>query len=354
MRITCRLLFHRAPQSFILASEEVLTKRVGEGRSPTSARLNIFDPPAVLVGFSQDVFEEVNVELAKSMGFEIGRRPTGGGAIVMNEGSPGWEIWIPRSFPGLPSDVEGMYRFLSRVPVEMLKELGVEARYRPKNDIEVGGRKVSGTGLYTIGNGVMYCGTVLIDLDVELMAKLLKIPIEKLSDKGIESLRQRVVTLKEILGYTPKPRDLLEALAKAVEKALGLEIVEGELSEEEMEEIREVEKRYRSEEWIYGFRRATGFERVCTYKTRAGLIRVHVKVVEGVLEQVMITGDFFAYPQRAVLDLEAFIKHSPVEAIVEEVQRFFAENEVEIHGISPRELGELIEKCCRETPNQST
>ncbi len=342
----CRLLFHRAPQSFILASEEVLTRRVGEGLSPISARINVFDPPAVLIGFGQDVFEEVNVEEAKRLGFEIGRRPTGGGAIVMDgEATPGWEIWLPKDFPGLPSDVEGLYRHLSRVIVETLRLLGVEARYRPKNDVEVGGRKVCGMGLLTLGSGLMICGTILLDLDVEKMLRVLRIPVEKLSDKAVKEVGKRIVTLRELLGKPPSIEEVKQAFSEALRRVLGLEVFEGELSEAELKEVRALERRYGDPSWVFEFRRCTGFEKVCTYKTPGGLVRIHAKVSGGRLEQIMITGDFFAYPQRAVLDLEAWLKHVPIDAVEEEVERFFEESKAVIHGLSPRDLAQLIRKC---------
>ncbi len=344
-----RLLFHRAPQSFILATEEVITRSVGEKRASPTARLNIFDPPAVLVGFSQDVFEEVNVDEARRLGFEIGRRPTGGGAIVMvREQTPGWEIWLPRDFPRLSQSIEGMYRFLAQVPIEMLRYLGIDARFRPKNDIEVDGRKISGTGLYTDGRGVMYCGTILLDLDVELMLRVLRIPIEKLSDKVVKEISKRIVTVRELTGSIPPIDRVREALAHGVETVLGIELVEGDLSEYERKLLAEIEPRYRSSEWIYDFRRSKGFDRVCIYKTRGGLVRVHAKVVENTVTQIMICGDMFVYPERAILDLEAYLKHTPIDMIVDEVERFFQESNAILYGLTPRELGELIEKCCRE------
>ncbi len=344
----CRFLFHRAPQSFILATEEVITRSVGEKKAPPTVRLNIFDPPAVLVGYSQDVFEEVNVEEAKRLGFEIGRRPTGGGAIVMiREQTPGWEVWLPKDFPRLPQTIEGMYEFLAQIPVEMFRYLGVDARFRPKNDIEVGGRKISGTGLYTDGRGVMYCGTILLDLDVELMLRVLRIPIEKMMDKAVKEISKRVVTFRELKGYVPTINDIKKALAHAVEVVLNLKVYEGDLNNYEKNLLREVEPRYRSEEWIYWFRRSEGYDRVCTYKTRGGLIRVHLKVVGNTITQIMICGDMFMYPERAVLDLEAYLKHTPIDMVVNEVEKFFRENNVIIYGLTPKELGELIEKCCQ-------
>jgi len=343
-----RLLVHRGPSSFLLAVEEALTKSVGEGRSPPTIRVCIFDPPAVLIGFSQDVYEEVDVEEARRLGYDINRRPTGGGAIVMERDlTPGWEVWLPRALVGRKS-IDDMYRELSRIPVEALRILGIDARFRPKNDIEVGGRKISGTGLFEEWGGVMFCGTVLLDLDVSKMLRVLRIPVEKLSDKAVKEVSRRIVTARELLKRLPSIDEVVNAFKRSFEDFTGLEVEEGELTEYERRLVNElIHQKYGRREWVYEFRRASGFTRVCTYKTSGGLVRVHAKVVNEVLEQLMITGDFFTYPSTAMLDLESYIKHTPVDAVRSEVLEFFRSRKATIHGIDPETLAELIEKCLR-------
>ena len=81
--------------------------------------------------------------------------------------------------------------------------LGVDAQFRPRNDIEVDGRKISGTGGAFDGDALMYQGTLLIQFDVEKMLRVLRIPAEKLSDKAIASARERVANLADLLGEAP-------------------------------------------------------------------------------------------------------------------------------------------------------
>ncbi len=341
-----RFLLHRASSSFILATEEVITISVGEKKAPPTARICIFDPPAVLVGYSQDVYEEVNVDEAKKLGFDINRRPTGGGAIVMiRENTPGWELWLPRDYPGLPATIEGLYEYLSNVVIEALKRLGIDARFRPKNDIDVNGRKISGTGLYTYGNGLMFCGTILLDLDVLTMPRVLKIPIEKLSDKTVKDVSKRIITVKEILGYAPSLDRVVEAYRHGLEAVLNLRTEPGDLLPYEKELLNRIEARYRSHEWIYEFRRAEGYNRICTYKTPYGLIRIHLKIVQNVLESIMITGDLFTYPEKALLDLEAYLKHTPIDMVRNEIINFFAERNAKIYGLDAHQLANLITSC---------
>lgn len=344
-----RFLYHKASDDYILATEEVITKSVGLGRAPPTIRVNVFDPPVVLIGFNQDVYEEVNVDVAKELGFRINRRPTGGGAILMYEDTPGWEIWLPESMvKGM--DVSTMYEYLMKVPLKAFHKLGLtNARYRPKNDIEVNGRKVSGTGIYMEYGGVMFCGTALLDFDVVTMLKVLKLPIEKLSDKVVKSFEERVTTFKRELGFKPSIDELVRAFKEAVKEVFNVELVDGELNEWELSELEKTVVKYRSSEWVYDFRRGSGYANICTYKTSAGLIRIHVKVFEEVLESVVITGDFFTYPNKLINDIEARLKWTHIDYITKELSSV---NGV-IHGLSLEELGEYIIKCCKESSSST-
>lgn len=342
-----RWLFHKAAADFLLASEEVITRAVGLEFSPPTARLNIFDPPAVLIGYNQDVYEEVNVDESKRLGFHVNRRPTGGGTIVMYEDTPGWEIWLPIAILNT-IDVKQMYVKLAEIPLRALRYIGIEARLRGKNDIEVGGRKISGTGLYTDSGGLMFCGTLLLDFDVRLMLRLLKLPIEKISDKEVKTFEERITTVKQILGRKPSINEVANAFKKAVAEVLGADVVDGELNKWELEELGHVLERYRSCEWVYGFRSASSakFTKICTYKTAAGLVRIHVKVFEDVIEQIIITGDFFVYPPNALYELESHLKWSRVDEVPQLIMKF--SNSIRILDLSLSELAQLVMKCLRE------
>lgn len=206
-----RFLFHREPSDFLLASEEVITRSVGRGEAPPAVRVNVFDPPAVLVGCHQCLHAEVDLEKARERGFDVNRRPTGGGAILMYEDAPGWEIWIPEDFvKGL--EIEQIYEELSKPVVYALRELGVDAKFRPKNDIEVSGRKISGMGVYAEAGGVMLCGTLLLDFDVRTMLEVLKLPVEKISDKAIRTFEERITTVAREVGRKPSLDEVRELI----------------------------------------------------------------------------------------------------------------------------------------------
>ncbi len=342
-----RALFHKASADFLLSLEEVITRAVGIGVSPPTIRVNIFNPPAILVGYNQDVYEEVNVEEALKLRFSINRRPSGGGTIIMYEDTPGWEIWLPLSALSRLS-IEQIYMELAKIPLTTLKHLGIEgARLRGKNDIEVKGRKISGTGLYMDSGGVMFCGTILLDFNTKLMLNVLKLPVEKISDKDIKSFEERIITAKEILGFKPTISDVVEAFRKATSDILGVNVVDGDLNKWEVEELQKIIEKYRSNDWIYRYRSTSGktFTKICRYKTSAGLIKIHIKVFEDIVEQMLLTGDFFAYPPDAIHELEAQLKWIHIDDIPDLITKF--RDRIDIHGLSIYELANLIKSCVK-------
>ena len=84
-----------------------------------------------------------------------------------------------------------------------LRHLGVRAHFRPRNDIEIQGRKISGTGGTELSGAILFQGTVLVDFDVDEMLRALRIPTEKLQDKEIESVKERVTCFEMGIGPIP-------------------------------------------------------------------------------------------------------------------------------------------------------
>ena len=109
-------------------------------------------------------------------------------------------------------------------PPPACKEFGVDAKFRPRNDIEVDGRKISGTGGFYDGDVLIYQGTVLVDLNPQRMVSALRVPQSKLDKRDLDSAAQRVVTLKELLGPDTPDLELIKvALVKAFKSVLGIE-----------------------------------------------------------------------------------------------------------------------------------
>ena len=204
-----------------MALDEVFLESRAKDLIPNTVRLLWFDPPAVLVGYHQDIDQEIRMEYVQPRNIDINRRITGGGAIFFDKYSMGWEIVASKKSIA-SRNPEEVFETMCRGVVQALNTLGVPAEFRPKNDIEVNGKKISGTGGTERGSAFLFQGTLLIDFDVETMVRALKIPIEKLKHKELESAKDRVTWVTRELGFMPPMEELRDALKTGFEQALGI------------------------------------------------------------------------------------------------------------------------------------
>ena len=155
------------------------------------------------------------------------RRITGGGGLYFDEGQIGWELVFDRATFG-PLDLAEVTRRICEAAALGLNKLGVPARYRPRNDLEVDGRKISGTGGFFDGNIIFYQGTLLIDFDPGKIAACLNIPAEKLAKRDLQSAAQRIITMREVLGdKLPDLKTIYEGLLAGFAEGLGIDAAMG-------------------------------------------------------------------------------------------------------------------------------
>lgn len=340
-----------APAAWNMALDAVLLEGCAGGWSPPTLRLLRFSPPAVLVGCYQSVEAEVRLEECRARGIEVSRRVTGGGAILFDESQLGWELVCRFEALGLPSrPSESLLEDLARPMVSALEELGLEASYRPRNDIEVAGRKISGTGGTELHGALLFQGTLLVDFDLEAMVRALRVPVEKLRRQEIEGMRDRVTWLGRELGRVPTHAELAALLARHVEAGLEIDLEPGELNAEEREALAARVGEFESDAWVRGRGRPGGEVGKSIYPTDGGVVRAVVRTgadPRRILAAV-VDGDFFAFPRRAIYDLEARLKGAAVAQVPALVARHFEEHGVVIPGVGPegvaRALLEALER----------
>jgi lipoate-protein ligase A len=166
-------------------------------------------------------------------------------------------------------------------------------------------------------------------------------PVEKLKDKQVKSFKERVTCLREVLGYLPPMETIKQAMAEGFAQVLGVQLEPGKLTKEEEQMLAKELPRFQSAEWIYGTRTLIRDNCLSTaeHKTPGGLIRVSLRLdrPRNIIKSAFITGDFFAYPERSILDLEALLKNSSSRPsdVLKTVQEFFASHEVRIPGVEP-------------------
>ena len=340
-----------------MALDDVLLESRSKELVPNTFRFLQFNPSAVLVGYHQSVENEVRVEYCNRKGLEINRRLTGGGAILFDPTSLGWEIIASKRDFGIERNFFDQEKLFNRIcdgAINGLKSFGINAKFRPKNDIEVNGKKISGTGGTEREGAFLFQGTLLVDVDVEMMLHALKIPLEKLKDKEIASVRERVTTVYKELGSAPSITAIKRALIGGFQQSFDTEFTQSGLIHEEEELLRERLSYFSSYEWVY-LERSPGSQShvYAITKSPGGIIRVSLSIdsMANTIKTILITGDFFIYPQRAIPDLEAALKgcncdYDSISYIVVDVWR---REDVQIPGVEVRDIVDLIIKAIRKT-----
>ena len=334
-----------------MAMDEALLELKGQGEGPDTLRFLQFSPTAVLVGFHQAVSEEIHVSYCRENGIEINRRITGGGAILLDENQLGWELFCDKSYFNSTIPNMGLFKTLCKPVIKALDLLKINALFRPRNDIEINGRKISGTGGTESDDAFMFQGSMLIDFDVETMLRALQIPVEKRRDKEIDSVKGRVTCMKWELGYVPPLPVIKQALQSGFESCLGIRLEPGGLTHEEQKLFKTKLPRFQSNEWIervnprYQKREAVQ----ATYKAASGMIRFTLVVnrPQKRLKDIYITGDFLAFPGNALYDLESELRGASLDRgfLHGVIRSYFDQERIRIPGMPVDEFIKPLDLC---------
>lgn len=325
-----------------VATTAALTELHGAGRIGDTLRFHRY-PASVLVGRHQALARAINTDKCRQDHVEIARRVTGGGAVYMAPGALAWDIVIDRKAFG-PS-LADTAQIIGEAIAAGLSRLGLSARYRADNEIEVAGRKICGMSGYKNGATIVCQGTVLVDTDLRDMAKYLRLP-SKGSRKVLRDLGSRVATVCEFLGRSPDRDELESAIVGSLSHMLNRELTYGAMLPDERAFADEL---YRDElghdSFVHGA--APSGVGKGMMLGRDGSVDACIKTHAGSerrIDQIWLTGNFTVSPSRIILDLEAILRGVPVASAPEKALNFLKSSLVEMRGTSPVSIAAAIAK----------
>lgn len=314
----------------------------GEAAEAVALRLYTYRDHCALIGRFQHLEAEIDLDFCRKAGIEWSRRLTGGGAILM--GSKQLGICLVQPLPA-GCNTRQLYRRFAKPLIDVLERWGIRARFRGKNDLEVAGRKIAGLGIYTDRQGVLqFHASLLLDMDLELMLRVLKVPLEKLSDKSLQRVRARITTVSAECGRAVAVDELRPLLASAYAHALGLDLQQRPFSEVETATIRRLAaQKYGHEQWLRQYTPQPDMTGEGVKKTAAGLLRAFVALKGQTFKSLLITGDFFEL-EPLLRDLESMLKWQPVDKVVirRAVEKVLAAHAGRAPGLAAEELVALL------------
>jgi lipoate-protein ligase A len=248
----------------------------------------------VIVGFNQEVNTEVNLDYLKENGIDLVRRVTGGGAVYHDLENLNYTI------VGRSEDLERDYPEYASIMAKALQTLGVPATLSGRNDILVEGRKVSGFAKRVCKNRLMVHGTLMYNVDVDVLTHVLNPSTTKLQSKGIASVRSRVANLCEYLPEIPD----IQTFSQRLEEILSNNHsdTEYQLSETDLTNIQQLtDKKFATWEWNYG--RSPKATLSHSARLACGTVEIHLTLAENRIASCRFGGDFLG--NLSATDLES-------------------------------------------------
>ena len=230
-----------------MAADEVISNKIAENQALPTIRFYTWKPGAVSIGHFQSMLDEVDVEKCKELGIDYVRRKTGGGAVYHDEnGELAYSVIAPEEL--FTKNIIESYEVICGWIVNAFSTLGIDAQFAPINDIEAGGKKISGNAQSRSRGILLQHGTILYDLNLERMFSVLKVSSEKISDKMIKSAKERVTCVLEHANITRE--QLYKGLLKSFTE--GKDCKFEELSPEEVRMIGDLaQNEYKADKWNF-------------------------------------------------------------------------------------------------------
>lgn len=132
--------------------------------------------PAVVIGRASRVADEVNLEACLAQGVPVGRRCSGGAAVVLGRGCLMYAVVLDcRLRPELRA-VDVAHRFVLSRNAEALRRRVPGVRCQGISDLTLDGRKFSGNSLRVKRDHLLYHGSLLYDFPLDAIEGLLRAP----------------------------------------------------------------------------------------------------------------------------------------------------------------------------------
>ena len=219
-----------------MAMDEALLNFVSRGEIDPVIRFYTWNPATLSIGYFQRLQKEIDIDKVKEKGYGLVRRQTGGRG-VLHDKELTYSVIVPESHPNMPSTVTEAYKIISQGLLEGFKNLGFETYFaiprskeerdklkQPRSsvcfdapswyELVVEGRKIAGSAQTRQKGVILQHGSILQDIDITL-------------------------------------NEMENAFEAGFKKGLNIDFKPLELTEKQLEEVQELEDKYRSEAWMY-------------------------------------------------------------------------------------------------------
>lgn len=240
----------------------------------------------IVFGVNQNPIAEINMKEAEKYNINIVRRSTGGGTVYHDLGN------INFSYITDWNDGDNRtYEFFLTPVVEALSSFGLEIEIKGRNDMLLDGKKISGSAQRLAGNRILHHGTLLINSDLNMLQKVLNVKADKISSKGIKSVKSRVTNLQDNTSEILQIESVKSALINSFAKSQNVNHIH--LEKKDLDNISSLaENKYRSWDWTYA--KSADCQLTKYRRFDGGNVQLDLDINNGSINKCIISGDFLS------------------------------------------------------------
>lgn len=256
-----------------MAVDEALMNFVSRGEIDPVIRFYTWNPATLSIGYFQKLTKEIDIEKVKEKGYGLVRRATGGRG-VLHDKELTYSVIVPESHPNMPKTVTEAYRVISEGLLEGFKSLGFDAYFSiPKTkeardklktprssvcfdapswyELVVEGRKIAGSAQTRQKGVILQHGSILQDIDVDELFDKFIYRNDRLKDKMKAAFVDKAVAINDLADRHITIEEMEQAFHDGFKKGLAIEYKPLNFTDEQLTEIKQLEEKYKSEEWTY-------------------------------------------------------------------------------------------------------
>ncbi|MFA5114351.1 MAG: lipoate--protein ligase family protein [Candidatus Margulisiibacteriota bacterium] len=201
-----------------------------QGKIAPTLRIYSWKPACITLGHSQKIEAEIEIERAAALGWDVVKRPTGGGIVFHNEAEVTYSLVMDKDDPQLPKGLVPAYKKISEAVVSALKSLGANAEIKATRDprpatrdalcfsypaeyeVVAQGRKLVGSAQKRGRKALLQQGSIFVSPTTSAALELLR----------NEHAPLNAISLAELMGRVPAFDELSDALVKGFQETFGI------------------------------------------------------------------------------------------------------------------------------------